>query len=157
MIDLVKNFFGKTKEEEKGKDTSHDIPVATCALLLEMSQIDGDFSEEERDSILATVCRDFDMSGDMAKAILDASKEELKGSRDLWQFTNLINQNYTQEEKLGIIETVWRIAYTDKKLDKYEDFLVHKLANMLYLTHSELIDAKVKVLEEKGLYRRGSK
>ena len=154
MIDLVKSFFEKTKEEKK--DPSRDIPVATCALLLEMSQIDGDFSEEERNGILAVVCRDFCVSEDMAEAILKASKEELDGSRDLWQFTNLINRNYTPEEKIKIIETVWRIAYTDNKLDKYEDFLVHKLANMLYLSHRQLIDAKVRVMEEKGLYRKGS-
>ncbi len=153
MIDLVKNFFGKTKEKEN--NTPHDIRIATCALLLEMAEIDGDFSEEERDSIISVVCKDFDMSDDIAAALLDASKEELAGSRDLWQFTNLINQNYTQEEKASIIETVWRIAYTDGNLDKYEDFLVHKLSNMLYLNHGQLIDAKIKVLEELGLYQRG--
>jgi uncharacterized tellurite resistance protein B-like protein len=120
-----------------------------------MSQIDGDFSEEERNGIVAVVCKDFGVSEDMAEAILKASEEELKGSRDLWQFTNLINRNYTQEEKIGIIETVWRIVYADGKLDNYEDFLVHKLANMLYLSHRQLIDAKVRVMEEKGLYHKG--
>ncbi|MBN2568040.1 MAG: TerB family tellurite resistance protein [Deltaproteobacteria bacterium] len=154
MIDLVKDFFGTTKGKEK--DSAHDIRIATCALLLEMSQIDGDFSNEERDSIVSIICKDFDMPDDIASTLLDSSREELAGSCDLWQFTNLINKNYTQEEKTGIIEMVWRIAYTDRKLDKYEDFLVHKLANMLCLTHSQLIEAKVRVLEEIGIYRRES-
>lgn len=154
MIDLVKKFFGNREQEQE--DSEHDVHIATCALLLEMSQIDGDFSEEERRGILSTVCRDFDVSHDIAATLVEASQEELQGSRDLWQFTNLINRHYSEEEKIGIIETVWRIAYTDGKLDKYEDFLVHKLANMLYLQHSQLIAAKVKVLEELGLYRRES-
>jgi len=154
MKDLVRNFFGKREREENGGE--HDVHVATCALLLEMSQIDGDFSEEERTRILSTICRDFAVSDDVAKTLLEASQEELRGSRDLWQFTNLINQHYSEEEKIGIIETVWRIAYTDGRLDQYEDFLVHKLANMLYLQHHQLIDAKVKVMEELGLYHRES-
>jgi len=154
MIDLVKNFFSTREKEQEGGE--HDIHIATCALLLEMSQIDGDFSEEERRRILSTVCRDFAVSDEVAKTLLEASQEELQGSRDLWQFTTLINQHYSEAEKIGIIETVWRIAYTDGRLDQYEDFLVHKLANMLYLQHHQLIDAKVKVMEELGLYRSES-
>jgi len=153
MIDLVKKFFGKmTKNGSAGREESfHDIRIATCALLLEMSQIDGDFSESERESILSTIMKDYHVSDEHAAAILEAADEELKGNLDLWQFTNLINRNYTPEEKIEIIEMVWRIAYTDGKLDKHEDFLVHKLADLLHLTHRQLIDAKINVREIMGI------
>jgi uncharacterized tellurite resistance protein B-like protein len=150
MIDLVKKFFGKTTTEtpvgQEGEE-SHDIHVATCALLIEMSNIDGEFSESERESIISVLKESYDLSDEDAIALIEASSEQLKGSIDLWQFTNLINQNYSIEEKLRIIETVWRIAYTDGKLDKHEDYLVHKLAKLLRLTHKELIEAKLKVKE----------
>ena len=153
MIDLVKKFFGKmTKNGSTGREESfHDIRIATCALLLEMSQIDGDFSKSERESILSAIRKDYHVSDEHAAAILEAADEELKGNLDLWQFTNLINRNYTPEEKIEIIEMVWRIAYTDGKLDKHEDFLVHKLADLLHLTHRQLIDAKIKVREIMGI------
>ena len=148
MIDLVKKFFGKRTIDSPGNiesDKTHDIRVATCALLIEMSDIDGEFSELERESIISVLKKDFDLSDENAIALIEASNEELKGSIDLWQFTNLINQNYSIEEKLQIIETVWRIAYTDGKLDKHEDYLVHKLAKLLRLNHRQLIEAKLKV------------
>ena len=85
------------------------------------------------------------MSDEYVVALLEASHEELKGRIDLWQFTNLINQNYSMEEKVRIIEAIWRVAYTDGKLDKHEDYLVHKLAKLLRLSHKQLIEAKVKV------------
>jgi uncharacterized tellurite resistance protein B-like protein len=147
MIDMVKGFFGKGATDEptvQGKETSHDIRIATCALFLEMSHIDGEFSESEREHIISVLKKDYDLSDEYAEALLEASHEELKGSIDLWQFTNLINQNYSTEEKLQIIETAWRIAYTDGRLDKHEDYLVHKLAKLLRLTHKQLIDAKLK-------------
>ena len=150
MIDLVKKFFGKSTIESPGDiggEKSHDIRVATCALLIEMSNIDGEFSESERESIISVLKKDYDLSDENAIALIEASNEELKGSIDLWQFTNLINQNYSMEEKLRIIETVWRIAYTDGKLDKHEDYLVHKLVKLLRLTHRQLIEAKLKVKE----------
>ena len=148
MIDLVKKFFGKNTIDSPGDiggEKIHDIRVATCALLIEMSNIDGEFSESEKESIISVLKKDYDLTDENAIALIEASNEELKGSIDLWQFTNLINQNYSMEEKLQIIETVWRIAYTDGKLDKHEDYLVHKLAKLLRLTHKQLIEAKLKV------------
>jgi len=148
MIDLVKKFFGKSSQDDSSnqrRQTTHDIRIATCALLLEMSNIDGEFSALERENIISILKRDFDLSDIYAATLLEASNEELKGSIDLWQFTNLINQNYSMEEKIRVIETVWDIVYADGKLDKHEDYLVHKLANLLRLTHKQLIEAKLKV------------
>lgn len=153
MMDLVKRFFGRGKGEtgETGNGSEHDLRIAACALLLEMSGIDGDFSDAERESILAILIRDFGMRAEESAALVEAADEELKGSRDLWQFTHLINQHYSNEEKIAIIEMIWRIAYTDGKLDQYEDRLVHKLAAMLRLEHRQLIDAKMKVRREMGI------
>lgn len=147
MIDLVKTFFGRVTNDgpaDQEGEKSHDVRIATCALFLEMSHIDGEFSESEREHIVSILKKDYQLSDEYAVALLEASHEELKGSIDLWRFTNLINQNYSRDEKLRIIEMIWRIAYTDGELDKHEDYLVHKLAKLLRLTHKELIEAKLK-------------
>ena len=102
MIDLVKKFFGKTIGSGQGDQveaTSHDIRIATCALLLEMANIDGEFNESERKSILAILKEVYQLSDEYAEELIKISKEELQGSVDLWQFTNLINRNYSIEEK----------------------------------------------------------
>ncbi len=148
MIDLVKNFFQKRTgrgASDQGIEKSHDIRIAACALLLEMSHIDGEFSESERENIVAVLKRDHDLSDEHSLMLIEASKEKLEGSVDLWRFTNLINKNYSIEEKIHVIETVWSVAYCDGKLEKHEDYLVHKLAKLLRLTHKQLIDAKLKV------------
>jgi len=153
MIDLVKKFFGKTTKdspEDQGKETSHDISIATCALFLEMANIDGEFSESERENIISVLKKGYDLSDEHAVALIEASHEELKGSIDLWQFTNLVNRNYSTEEKLQIIETIWKIAYTDGKLDKHEDYLAHKLAKLLRLNHKQLIEAKLRAKKLEG-------
>ncbi len=147
MIDIVKKIFGKSCEDETEKGRSqriHDIRIASCALLLEMANIDGEFTLSERESIISIMKGDFDLSEEYAKALVEASNDELEGSIDLWQFTNLINQNYSIEEKMRILETVWEVAYKDGKLEKHEDYLMHKLANLLRLSHKQLIDAKLR-------------
>ena len=149
VIELVKKFFSKESTSPSAgsnKGTTRDVRVAACALFLEMAHIDGEFSDSEKDNIIQTLKKDYDLSEEAVLELLKAADEQLKGSVDLWQFTNLINQNYSLEEKLGVIEMIWRLAYADGTLDKHEDYLLHKMANLLRLTHKQLIDAKLKVL-----------
>ena len=149
MIDLLKKFFSKTTNEASaGRNvrTSPDVRLATCALLLEMAHIDGKFSDLEKESIVELLRNNYQLSAEHAAALMQAAEDELEESIDLWQFAKLINENYSTEEKIKVIETVWQVVYTDEILDKHEDYLVHKLANLLRLSHKQLIDAKLKVL-----------
>ena len=149
MIDLVRRFFEKgqgTGSGDQGTPESHDVRVAVCALFLEMANIDGKFSASEQDHVISLLKRQYGLSDQHVVELMGASQKGLKDSIDLWQFTNLINQNYSRDEKIQIIEMVWQIVYADGRLDKHEDYLVHKLAKLLRLTHKDLIDAKLKVL-----------
>jgi len=148
MIDLVKGLFAKSqgaRPADQGKSASHDIRLAVCALFLEMANIDGEFSGSERDHVISLLKRQYDLPDEHIPELMEAAKKELKGSIDLWQFTNLINQNYSREEKIQIIEMVWEIVYADGRLDRHEDYLVHKLAKLLRLSQKDLIDGKLKV------------
>jgi uncharacterized tellurite resistance protein B-like protein len=78
--------------------------------------------------------------------MITAAEAELEQSVDYWQFARLINANYSMDEKVAMIEMLWRIVFIDGRLDKHEDYLMHKLARLLRLHHKQLIDAKMKVL-----------
>jgi uncharacterized tellurite resistance protein B-like protein len=149
MIDLIKQFFSKdavTGRAAQSRENLHDIRVATCALLLEIARIDGAFSDSEEAQIIQMLKEVHGLSEEAVAELIQITNKELDDSIDLWRFTNLINQNYSMEERIQVIEMVWRLAYTDGVLDKHEDYLLHKLANLLRLTHKQLIDAKLKVL-----------
>lgn len=149
MFNVMKKFFQKDaapdKVELKEEDKAERIQVATCALLLEVANSDDEFSDIERDNIVQILEKDFKLSDEYAKELMELSDKEREESIDLWQFTNLINEHYSIEEKIKIIEMVWKVIFADGKLDKYEDHLAHKLSNLLKLTHKQLIDAKLKV------------
>lgn len=149
MIDVVKRFFGKTTTEvSKGanQNTEHDIRVATCALFVEIARIDEKFTDAEMETILSILKEKYGLSQDHADALMAEAEKELEKSVDLWQFAKLINENYSNEEKIEIIETLWRIVYVDGKMDRYEHYLMNKLQNLLRLSHDQLIAAKLKVL-----------
>ncbi len=154
MIDVIKKYFSPGEEQSaRASPSNHDIRIATCALFLEMANIDGEFSEVERECVLEFMKGHYDLSDEHAADLAELAREELDGSIDLWRFTNLINQNYSQPEKIQIVELIWRLIYADGHLSDHENYLVRKLGKMLRLTHGELIDAKLAVLHE----RRGEK
>jgi len=146
---LKKKFFGAETESDKSAGVVRDVRVAACALLLEMANVDDEFSEKEKNDIVSILESEFGLKDEDASQIIEAAQEELDKSLDLWQFTNLVNKNYSKEEKLNVIELIWKVVYSDGILDKHEDYLVHKLAKLLKLRHEELINAKLKVLGKK--------
>ena len=149
MLDLFKNVFGENAEEkmEDFKNVEpHDVRLAACALFLEMAKVDEEFSVDERDMILTILKDEYHLSDEHATALTDEAEKQRKKSVDLWHFTNLINQNFSREEKIRVVELLWKIVYVDGKLDKHEDYLVHTMANMLNLAHQDLIESKLAVL-----------
>jgi len=149
MIDVVKRFFSKATTkipEAANQTTAHDIRVATCALFVEIARIDEKFTEAEMDTILSILKERYGLSPELADALIAEAEREIEKSVDLWQFARLINENYSNEEKIEIIETLWRIVYVDGKMDHYEHYLMNKLQNLLRLTHDQLIAAKLKIL-----------
>jgi uncharacterized tellurite resistance protein B-like protein len=149
MLDIVKRFFSKTESETaKNADqaTEHDVRVAACALFVEMARIDEKFTEVEMDTILSIVQDRYGLSREHADALVAEADKELDKSVDLWQFARLINENYSPDEKIEIIELLWRMVFVDGKMDRYEHYLMNKLKNLLRLSHDQLIAAKLKVL-----------
>ena len=132
--------------EQKESERFDRIQIATCVILLEVAKFDFDFSSIEKETTKAILKHEFNIPEDAIEDLMKISEEEREDSVDLWAFTNVINQTFSREEKIRIIEAAWKIIYADDKLDKYEDHYVHVLADLLRLRHDELIDAKLEVL-----------
>jgi uncharacterized tellurite resistance protein B-like protein len=155
MADFLKRVFANKREQHAGDQPrgidaarEEDLRTATCALFLEIANIDEEFTDEERDSILKIIQSEYGLSEERALELARRAMRELEESIDLWGFTTLINDNYTLDEKLRVVELLWRVVYADGKLEKHEDYLVHKVAQLLRLTHKQLIAAKLKVLRD---------
>ena len=153
MLDIVKRFFSKTKVNNSNtekQNTVHDLCVATCALFVEMARIDGTFTQAELETILSILKEKYGLSGEHADALIEEADKKRDQSVDLWQFARLINENYSTDEKIEVVENLWQIVYVDGKMEQYEHYLMNKLKNLLRLSHNQLIDAKLKVKYPRG-------
>jgi uncharacterized tellurite resistance protein B-like protein len=152
MLESLKRIFNKSKVETSNTEkqvSEHDVLVATCALFVEMARIDEKFTQAEEDTILSLLREKYGLSQEHADALLAEADKELEESLDLWQFASLINENYSVDEKIEIIETLWQMVFVDGRMDRYEHYLMNKLKNLLRLSQDQLINAKLKVLHPK--------
>ena len=152
MIGSIKKLFlgnNDNKTDKKAKQEDHDIQLATCALFLEMARIDEAFTRQEEKMVLDVLKQKFGLSAEHANTLLEAADKELENSLDYWQFARLINETYSVEEKIKVIETLWQIVFVDGKMNEHEHYFMNKMKNLLRLSQRQLIDAKLKVLHAK--------
>jgi uncharacterized tellurite resistance protein B-like protein len=143
---LLKGVEVDTESQEQTE--AERLQVATCIILLEVAKSDDEFSSIEKATVKAILKKKFDISAEAVEELMKVASRKREESVDLWEFTNLINENYSKEEKKRIVESAWRVIYADEKLDGYEDYFVHRLAKLLQLDHSDLIEAKLKIKYE---------
>jgi uncharacterized tellurite resistance protein B-like protein len=151
MFDRLKSVLtGTSDDDRKGESSGEErrIQVATAVILLEVAHADEDFSESERVHILDILKTQFGLDKESVRELVQVSEEQLRKSIDIWHFTDIINTSYDSEEKYRVIEKVWQVIYADGRLDKYEDYIVHKLARVLHISHERMIEAKMKFLPE---------
>lgn len=145
MLLKIKQFFQNNLSEAQEQNTDHQLQLATTALFIEMMLQDGKEHGEEQEAIKKSINSCFNISTDELNELFLLAKEELKHSIDYYQFTQLINQNFTQAQKVQIIENLWTIAYADSHLDDLEEHMVRKIAELIHVPHLQFIKAKHKV------------
>jgi uncharacterized tellurite resistance protein B-like protein len=125
------------------------VQVATCALFLEVAHSDGQFHQAEARLVKDLLGGMFGLPSEAVAELVELSRDRQENSPDLFQFAREINASFSLDEKLAVLEGVWRIIYADGTLDKFEDALARQLATLLRISHREAIACKMKVLEEK--------
>jgi len=151
MIKQISDFFSKhllLPEDEYCNNAEHCLRLATAALLIEMTRADYDIQSIEMEAIIGILQKHFDITSDETGELIELAELEADKATTYHDFTSLMNQHYSQEQKIKVIELLWEVAYADGDIQKYEDYLVRKIADLLYVSHKEFIAAKHRVTDQ---------
>jgi len=145
MISRLKIFFEQrliiTKVESE-QDIEQRLQLASAVLLLDVAQADRDYSEQERTKIQQAIASKFCLADEDIQQLMDIADEKSLQATDYHQFTSLLNKEFSNQQKIRLIELMWQVAYADGELDPYEDHFIRKISDLLYLRHSELLAAR---------------
>ena len=148
MLNRIKVFFDKKlahNEQESPRTMIRKVDLVCAALLIEVIKSDHELDKRESKEFLLVLSESLDISEKDLHEIVELAEAEADQATSLYEFTRLINDEYDYADKLGLIEKMWRIAFSDEQLDKYEDHLIRKISDLIYVSHSDFIKCKLKI------------
>ena len=146
LRDLISNFSKKTENEDI-QDIS-DLDNACAALLVEIAFADKDFDESEQDSLKKSLMECYKISEEDINEIIEDAEITVKESTSLYGYTRIVNDKFEYPNKLNLLKNMWKIAYADGSLDKYEEHLIRKTSDLIHISHSDYIKIKLEVRDD---------
>jgi uncharacterized tellurite resistance protein B-like protein len=131
--------------------SERSLQLAAAALFIEMMRADAEITGDERRMVMNTIMTRFHLTEEESSAPLKFAEEKIRKATGYYEFTSLINKGFTYEQKVRVIENLWGIAFTDEYLDKHEEHMVRKIADLIYVEHKDFIDAKLRAKKKLGL------
>lgn len=127
----------------------HDLKTAVAALLIEVMRADTKLDNNEQHTLTVTLKKYFNLTDSEVEELTTNAASSLDGAIDYFQFSKQINEHCSAAERIEIIELLWRLAYADGEIDPQEEYVIRKIAGLLYVTHVDFIAAKIAATKQK--------
>ena len=146
LSSLLDKVSSGNKEVTENVINSFDdhLVLATCILLIEVAKSDDSFDDVERQKILSISKENFDLSDDQTNLLVKIADNKNEEMVSLYEWTSKINDSCTYADKKRLMEHLWDVAFADQVVDKYEDYTIRKIAELLHVKHKDFIKAKLR-------------
>lgn len=141
MKDAILGWLGIDEEADEHQEI--DPNRAAAALMVEIMAADHEWADEEETRITELLENSLGINAAEAAILFEQAREDHSQSVDLYRHTSVINQHYNVNQKRELLERLWAVAYADGRIDRYEEHMLRKLADLLHLPHSQYIQTKL--------------
>ncbi|EPC04635.1 hypothetical protein L861_04760 [Litchfieldella anticariensis FP35 = DSM 16096] len=151
MLDAIQQFFNQTLANPgAGAERKLTLELATAALLCEVIRADYHTEEEELAAFKKMLSRRYQLDDDAVQELMDLAAREVEEAVDHYQFVTLIKDHYGYDDRVELVRLMWSLAYADGQLDPLEEHRIRRLADLLYVSHSDFIRTKLHVQSQSG-------
>lgn len=144
MIAKLKQWFdqlGQTQQPE-AEQSKEGIKLCCFSLMVITANVDSNFDSSER-IVIEQLGRDlFDLDKSTVEEIVHDAEQQAGDSTSLYEFTSLIHEHLSENEKFKLVEGLWRVAYADGQIDKYEEHIIRRVSDLIYLDHARFTEAR---------------
>lgn len=141
---MYKQFLALfTDQIEKEPSTQTTVEMATAALMYEVVNADASVDDAEKEKVRGLLQEHFDISAEALDILMQAGEEQARDAVDLVQFTRILNDHYTAQQRTDILQKLWLIAFADQHLDKHEEHIIRRIADLMHIPHSLFIQSKL--------------
>ena len=149
MFNTLKDYFESILiNKEKNSDDMHSLELSAAVLMVEIALADSKLENGELAVIEKMLNENFNLSLEETRDLIRLGKDEVDHATSLYEYTRALNEKLKAGEKTRIVEMLWRVAAADVVIDKYEEYFIRKIADLLYVPHAEFIRAKHNAMGE---------
>ena len=147
MIKKIKNLITNLsgKEEIVDEIGGSKLNNACAALLVEVAFADKEFDEKEKESLKVSLLETYNLEEDAINEIILDAEKTIEESTSLYGYTRIVNDEFEYENKLDLLRNLWKVAFADGYLDKYEEHLLRKISDLIHISHSDYINIKLEI------------
>ena len=150
MIGALKALF-ELPESDSAESRQRRLHLAAAALLIETARADFTQDASEEAALKQLLCSSLQLEQGQVQELLTQAADQVDRSTSLYEFTRVINDHYSAEQKLQLIGAMWAVAYADGNLDKYEEHLIRQVAELTYVPHQDYIRSKLDAADSAAL------
>lgn len=150
MRKIILKFLTIEAIETSPADIEHALRVATAVLLVEVTRADFVVDPAEKLRLRELLEQQFNLSAQELDALLEEAEADADRMVSIQHVTRLLNEHYDHAMKRRVVEMMWNLVYADGEKDRYEEHLIRQVAELLYVSHSEFIQARHKAEAESG-------
>ena len=151
MFNFLKNLLEKASEGLAGNASQHAVwqkaglsetQFMAVVLLLQLSHADFDSTEQEQQLVLGYLQREYQLAPDIAQQVLAQANQLAADATCLHAYTSKLKV-LSETERLALLNQLWQLAWADGSVDPNEEMMLRKVADLLFIRHSDFIKAKL--------------
>lgn len=152
MLNKLKDFFiEQLNPQNSEEDAEKKLQLATAVLLIEIAKADYEIHHYELTEITQLLGSTFSLTKESIEQLIKDAQSASNKSISLHEYVHIMNTEYSTAQKKQIIALLWQVAYADQHLDKYEDYVIRKVSDLLHVPHQDFIQTKLEHKKTKGL------
>jgi uncharacterized tellurite resistance protein B-like protein len=142
MIEALKLLF-ENPQRDSEESRRRSLRLATAALLIETARADFNEDAAEVAKLTELLSTSLQLGQEEVQKLVLAAQARVDESTSLYEFTRVINDNCSADQKLQLVSAMWAVAYADGNVDKYEEHLIRQVAELTYVPHADYIQSKL--------------
>lgn len=148
MIDRIQRFFQQSLAQPGSESgAAPSLELATAALLCEVVRADYHIDDAELDALHRLLKSHFGLTDAQVTELMEMAQEEVDDAVDHYQFVSLIKEHFDYDQRCELVRMMWSLSLADGEQHHLEEHRIRRLAELLHVSHTDFIRAKLRVQE----------
>ena len=150
MLKKIQAFFDA--EESDDVDDEAALHLAAAVLLIEVAKSDHVVRDMQVEQLKDVLKREWALDDSDLSDLLNVARDAAEAHASLYEQVALVNRNFSPQQKFNLVRGLWEVAYANGELHHHEELLIRRLADLMYVSHTDFIRSKHRVLEVRGIH-----